>query len=88
MSKSRESLAQLAVSPRSVRADGHLTIPRTYGVYELPPSAKSTRRFRFGNHSIRQHELEREFGSCKLVFLFHQRPDAANMAASLTGREP
>ncbi len=83
-----EILAGRAISPRGVRLAGSLTEPRSFGVYELPSSALGTRRFRLGNHPIRLHELEREFGSCKLLYLFLQRPDAVAMASVLNGREP
>jgi hypothetical protein len=77
-----------AISPGTVKPDGALTNPRSYGVYELPVSAGATRRYRLGNHPVRQLELDREFGGCKLVYLFLQRSDAVQMAASLNGREP
>ena len=83
-----ENLAVHAISPRDVNPDGSLTVPRSFGVYELPSSASGTRRFRLGNYPVRLHELEREFGSCKLLYLFRQRPDAVAMASALNGREP
>lgn len=73
-----------SISPSSVKADGQLTYPRTYGVYRIPTSAASTRRFRFGNHPIRQRELENEFGSCHLEYLFIDRDDAKAVAKDLT----
>ncbi|TYT26476.1 hypothetical protein FZO89_09525 [Luteimonas viscosa] len=81
-----EDLARRAISPTDVRADGTLTLTRSYGVYELSPTATATRRFRLGNHPVRMLELEREFGSCKLVYLFLHRTDAVAMAAALNGR--
>lgn len=78
-----ESLASRAISPSEVSQDGTLTHPRSYGVYELPQSSMGTRRFRLGNHPVRMRELEREFGSCKLLYLFHQRPDAVVMVEML-----
>jgi hypothetical protein len=86
MSSTIETLALKAISPKSVHADGRLTSPRSFGVYQLPQTAKATRRFRFGNHPVRQHELEREFGSCKLVYLFLSRADAAAMVSAENGR--
>lgn len=80
-----KSLQERAISPRSVRSDGHLTLPRTYGVYELPSTVQNTRRFRFGNHSVRLRELEREFGACKLLYLFEAREDALAMARACNG---
>lgn len=82
------TLATRAISPRDVRPDGPRTIPRSFGVYELLASTSGTRRFRYGNHPVRLHELEREFGSCKLLYLFLQRADAVAMASALNGREP
>ena len=84
----KRDLSTRAISPGSVKPDGSLTSPRSYGVYELQLSAGATRRYRLGNHPVRQFELEREFGSCKLVYLFRQRSDAVQMAALLNGREP
>ena len=81
------NLANRAISPQYVRSDGSLTTPRSFGVYELPFSVSGTRRCRFGNHPVRLHELEREFGSCKLLHLFQQRADAVAMASALNGRE-
>ena len=80
-------LSARAISPRSVRVAGSLTEPRTYGVYELGQSGNCTRRYRLGNHPVRQIELEREWGSCKLLYLFRQRADAVSMASLLNGRE-
>jgi hypothetical protein len=87
MSSTIKALALKAISPKEVRADGTLTAPRSFGVYQLPKTTKNTRLFRFGNHPVRQHELEREFGSCKLLYLFRSRPDAVAMASAHNGRE-
>nr|CAS02934.1 putative integron gene cassette protein [uncultured bacterium] len=86
MSSTIKALALKAISPRAVHADGPLTSPRSFGVYQLPQTAKNTRLFRFGNHPVRQHELEREFGSCKLLYLFLSRSDAVAMASARNGR--
>lgn len=80
-------IIQRAISPRSVRADGPLTSPQSYGVYKLPEASGATRRFRFGNHPVRMRELELEYGSCKLEHLFRTREDAKIVALSLSGRE-
>ena len=77
------ALAGRSVSPQSVRPDGPLTSPRTYGVYELSGAPKGTRRFRMGNHPVRMRELQAEFGGCKMLYLFVQRSDAVDMAAAL-----
>lgn len=83
--ESLESILERAVSPTSVRAvPRYLTSPPSYGVYRVPSSASSTRSVRFGNHPVRQRELEREFGTCKLEHLFLDRSDAANVAMALS----
>ncbi len=81
-----EALQAEAVSPSCVQLDGTLTIPRSYGVYELTDSVGSTRRFRFGNHPIRMRELEAEFMKCTLKFLFLTREAAVATAFILNGR--
>lgn len=87
MTDSVGKIIERAISPRSVRADGPLTSPRSYGVYQLPQNSGATRRFRFGNHPVRMRELEIEFGSCKLEHLFRNREDARELALALSGRE-
>ncbi|MCA9232644.1 MAG: hypothetical protein KDA57_18485 [Planctomycetales bacterium] len=82
--KSIDVFLARAISPSSVRADGPLTDPRSYGVYRLPGNATG-RSFRFGNHPIRMLELEREFGACKLEYLFRRREDARAVALHLSG---
>ena len=88
MSSTTKNLALKAISPKAVHADGLLTSPRSFGVYQLPQTAKNTRLFRFGNYPVRQHELEREreFGSCKLIYLFLSRTDAVAMTSARNGR--
>lgn len=86
MNDDASTLEARAISPRDVRPDGPLTLPRSYGVYALPPSVSGTRRIRFGNHPVRLDELAREFGACTLRYLFLHRADAAAMAALLNGR--
>lgn len=81
-----EHVIARAISPSSVRPDGWLTSPRSYGVYRIPSTAGSTRSFRYRNHPVRQRELERAFGSCKLEYLFTAREDAEAVALSLAGR--
>jgi hypothetical protein len=58
-------------------------MPRSFGVYELPHSVLETRRFRLGNYPVRLRELEREFDTCKLLYLFLERGDAVAMASVL-----
>ena len=81
------TLSVRSISPQDVKPDGRYTTPRSFGVYELPSSVSGTPRFRFGNHPVRRHELEREFGSCELMHLFLERTDAVAMAAALNKRK-
>lgn len=83
MANSLQATITRAISPLSVRPDGRLTTPRSYGVYQVPATSGSTRRFRFGNHPIRMLELERELGACKLEHLFLSRAEATAVAAAL-----
>lgn len=77
-----DEIVSRSIAPSQVRRDGQLTNPRTYGVYEVL-GAGTARRFRFGNHPVRMHELEREFSACTLRYLFRQREDAETVAAEL-----
>jgi hypothetical protein len=43
----------------------------------------ATRRFRFGNHPIRQRELESEFSDAGVVALFLERAFAEELACLL-----
>ncbi len=79
-----EHIIQRAINPSTVRSDGCLTDPRSYGVYRIPSTAGSTRSFRFGNHPVRMRELEAEFGSCELEHLFRSREDAKAVALALS----
>jgi hypothetical protein len=82
-----EALQAQAVSPDSVQPNGPLTVPRSYGVYELTDGVGSTRRFRYGNYPIRMRELEAEFTNCALKFLFLTRAAAVAAAFILNGRK-
>ena len=85
MHDSINDILQRAISPRSVREVGALTEPRSYGVYTLPAAACETRSHRYGNHPVRMRELEKEFGSCELAYLFADRRDAMLVAGVLSG---
>lgn len=87
ISGSLKEIVLRAISPLSVRADGQLTMPRSYGVYALPATAGTTRRFRVGNHPIRMRELEHEFSYCTLKYLFLSRADAVEVASALNAGE-
>ena len=83
-----ETILQRAIPPSRVLLDGRLTVPRSYGVYELPVQAGLARRYRMGNHPIRMRELELVFKSCTLLYLFLSRGDAVAVAAQLNEPEP
>ncbi len=84
-----QRLLALAVSESSVTVDGSLTKPRTWGVYEIEPPAsnRSTRKYRLGNHPVRQRELEHEFGSAKRLALFTSRSLAEQLERELNARK-
>ena len=89
MSKSRiEELMGLAIQPSSVTVQGLHTAPRSWGVYEVELShqSRATRRFRFGNHPVRQRELEAEFGTVDLIALLSERAFAEELAGLLNRR--
>jgi len=83
----KNELRALAISESSVRPDGTLTIPRSFGVYRIGGTARGTRLFRFGNHPVRQHELIREFGVARLEELFSERVLASELARLLNGEK-
>jgi len=58
------------------------TAPRTFGVYRLA-EPRASKQHRFGNHPVRQRELETEFGDVELVALFYDRTSAQLRAATL-----
>lgn len=76
----KQRLLKHAISSDQVRIKGCLTEPRSYGVYALPLDRDGTRRFRFGNHPMRQQELKHAFGSCALYQLFLERKEAESLA--------
>ena len=83
-----EERIAIALVPEAAHACGAYTEPRSYGVYRLADDAGAVRRYRFGNHPVRQHELAREFGDCELVHLFLSRSDAEAVARHLNGLPP
>jgi len=72
------------VDPRMVRIDpknSNYTVPRTWGLYRLDAGQKNVGRvFRYGNHPVRQKELEREFGAVTLIALYFDREQAREEA--------
>jgi len=83
-----QKILSLAVSEASLVADGYYTRPRTWGVYEINPLSgeRATRRYRLGNHPVRQRELEAEFGSAKRLGLFTSRTLAEQLERLLNAR--
>lgn len=88
-SEAAKSILKYAVLPTSVIPDGIYTKPKTWGVYEIEPptSDRSTRKFRIGNHPIRQRELENEFGTATPLALFPSRSLAEELERLLNGRK-
>lgn len=62
--------------------DARYTIPRTFGVYRIVSANKrgASKEFRYGNHPIRQRELERDFGPVELIALYTDRTVAIGRA--------
>ncbi|MDR2838258.1 MAG: hypothetical protein LBV49_06760 [Azonexus sp.] len=79
MNAAIESLLTKAKETRSQATSNGLTFPRTWGTYELTNAGQS-RRFRYGNHPIRQKELAQEFGACKVVATFYSQDEAHELA--------
>lgn len=78
----KQYLLSKSISENSIRLDAenkNYTIPRSFGVYEIP-SVTNTKRFRFGNHPVRENELIREFDSIARIGLFLDRKDAKALA--------
>ena len=82
----QEALIQRAINPSSVKLEGTLTNPPSFGVYAIDSDDGST-HYRFGSHPVRMHELEDKFGGCELEYLFLSREDAAAMTAALNRPE-
>lgn len=74
-----QALEQNSISHNDIKYDGRLTSPRSYGVYRILNTANVGKEFRYGNHPVRQFELRREFGDCRLVYLFLEREHALRM---------
>ena len=78
----KDNLLAKAISDDSIQIDGNnknYTVPRSWGVYEIRLNT-NTKRFRYGNHPVRENELIREFESVKSIGLFFEREDAKNLA--------
>jgi hypothetical protein len=87
MDKHIEELLWKAVDPSTLAPDRHLTLPRSWGVYELHMTrGASVRRFRIGNYPVRGLELEREFGLVRIVGVFTSRTTAEELQRLLNNR--
>lgn len=81
----RKKLLSKSVSDECVRIDSKnksYTIPRTYGIYEILRTS-DTKKFRFGNHPVRENELKREFEFVQRIGLFFDREEAKVFAVIL-----
>ncbi len=81
----KEKLLSKSISENLIRIDPknkNYTTPRSYGVYEIPLTTNG-KRYRFGNHPVRENELIREFESVKRIGLFLNRDDAKALASYL-----
>jgi hypothetical protein len=68
-----------------VSVDGPLTEPRSYGVYRVD-RGRGSESLHFGNHPVRQWELERKYGAAELVRLFLDRDAADELKKRLSSR--
>lgn len=78
----KERWLSKSISEKSVQSDSNnknYTSPRTFGVYEVL-TTNNSRRFRFGNHPVRETELIREFDNVKTHGLFLNREDAKDFS--------
>lgn len=78
-----DDLIQRAIDPASVKLEGTLTNPPSFGVYAIESDDGSATHYRFGSHPVRMQELEDKFGGAELEYLFLSREDAAAMTAVL-----
>lgn len=78
----KEQLLSNSISEQSIQIDPknkNYTIPRTFGVYEISNS-KNCKKFRYGNHPVREIELMHEFGKVIKCVLFLDRDDAKSLS--------
>ena len=83
----KEFLLSKAISEHSIKIDSenkNYTSPRTFGVYKI--EATNTKKYRFGNHPVRENELIREFGNVKRYAIFLSRNDAKELSALLNSQ--
>jgi hypothetical protein len=76
----RDQLTAARIEPEKLRYVGNTTVPRTWGVYQVLQSRddglRVDRKLHFGNHPVRQRELQRKFGDVELIGLFGSRLEA------------
>ena len=78
-----EELIDRSIDPDSVKVEGTLTNPPSFGVYAITDESNGDTHYRFGSHPVRMHELEDKFGGCELEYLYLTREDAAAMSIAL-----
>jgi hypothetical protein len=83
-----ENLMQLAVDSTKFYIQRIYTSPRTYGVYAVinrlnHHQSNHGKKFRFGNHPIRQHELIKQYGTAEIQAVFLERHQAKIFADRL-----
>lgn len=81
-----EELIDRSIDPSTVRVDGTITIPPSFGVYAVVDADSDNVRYRFGSHPVRMHELEDKFDTCELEYLFLSMADAAAVTSALNRR--
>jgi hypothetical protein len=79
----RDALLARSISPAAVRIVGNYTVPETFGVYQVTGNLNWGRKYRFGNHPVRQRELVRDYGAAHLEALFESRFNAKAFARIL-----
>jgi hypothetical protein len=76
-----KAILDQAISPSSVQIAGRYTVPHTWGVYRIMRNEPiPSKRFRAGNHPVRETELRREFGVVDCVALFTSEHLAKELA--------
>jgi hypothetical protein len=55
-------------------------------VYRVTGNLNWGRKYRFGNHPVRQHELLRDYGNAHLEALFESRSNAKALARVLNSQ--
>lgn len=85
MPASLNELIAKTIDEKALKADGQLTLPRSYGVYDIQ-EAKQGNIYRQGNHPVRLRELQKEFSGTTLKYLFSSKEDAVQLASLLNAR--